>query len=276
MKKAILKASVNPAFRDTLRDFAGMALQLESGLSDLSDLLAGCETELVSLRGRIEHTSASANTDFQTDVGRLLARPHDTEWPPADQERRPAGPAQVTAEEPRPPTPAPEYQPFKLEWETSVSNVETDESFTLSVRMYDIQEAGEHGGISVSFPPLTQSGGSTGDYSSRVADIETLEYTTGLSNVTFHQPETTIYHRENDRQFPADYLLVESDDATWSRSDDRTLRLRITPKRGGEFLIQIRGWLCSEGYTDCSRQPSSGPIEDQQGWVVEQVIIGVS
>ena len=158
--------------------------------------------------------------------------------------------------------------PFFLEWEMSATDVEAGDSLTLTVRMLQPWQASEHGGISVSFPSLTEPGGSEEFHSSPVADIEALNYTSGLSNVAFHQPGATIYHRENNRQFPAQYLLVESDDPSWLPSDDRTLRLRITPKRGGEFPIQIRGWICADGYTDCSRQPESGAIEDQQGHVV--------
>ena len=165
---------------------------------------------------------------------------------------------------------------FKLEWETSATEIGEGESFTLTVRMYEVQEAGEHGGITVSFPSLTQSGGSKEEYSSSVAQVEAVDYTSGLSKVTFHQPSVNIYHKENNRQFPAEYLLVESDDASWSRSDDRTLQLRITPKRGGEFPVQIRGWLCKDGYSDCSRNPAEGAETDQQGWVVEQVSVKVA
>ena len=164
---------------------------------------------------------------------------------------------------------------FKLKWETSATDIEAGESFTLSVRMHDVQEAGEHGGISVSFPSLTQAGGSKERHSSSVADVEAVDYTAGLSNVSFHQAGATIYHRENDRQFASEYLLVESDDASWSQSDDRTLELRITPKRGEEFPIQIRGWLCADGYTVCSRNPAEGAETDQQGWTVAIVSISV-
>ena len=167
-------------------------------------------------------------------------------------------------------------QSFNLEWEISETSVESGESFTLTVRMHEVQQAGEHGGISVSFPTLTESGGSTDGYSSVSADVEALDYTNGLSNVTFHQPGTTIYHRQGNRQFPAGYLLVESDDSSWSQSDDRTLRLRITPKRGGEFPVQIRGWLCAVEYTDCVRNPSAGPVEDQQGWAATALTIEVA
>ena len=157
-------------------------------------------------------------------------------------------------------------QSFNLEWETSATSVDAGESFTLTVRMHSPQQPGEHGGISVSFPTLTESGGSNDRYSSDSADVEALDYTSGLSNVTFHQPGAAIYHREGNLQFPAEYLLVESDDPSWSTSDDRTLRLRITPKHGGEFPIQIRGWLCADGYTDCARNPADGAETDQQGW----------
>ena len=168
-----------------------------------------------------------------------------------------------------------ESHEFKLEWETSAAEIGEGESFTLTVRMYEVQEAGDHGGITVSFPSLTQGGGSKEGYSSSVAQVEAVDYTSGLSNVTFHQPGVNIYHKENNRQFPAEYLLVETDDASWSRSDDRTLQLRITPKRGGEFSIQIRGWLCEDEYSDCSRNPVEGAETDQQGWVVEAVSVSV-
>ena len=182
--------------------------------------------------------------------------------------------ANVSVSEPS--APAPDSQPFKIEWQTSPTEVEAGDSFTLTVRMYDVQQSGEHGGISVSFPSLTQSGGSREGHSSSVADVDALDYTGGLSNVTFHQPGATIYHKDNNRQFPAEYLLVESDDPSWSRSDDRTLRLRVTPKRSENFPIQIRGWLCADGYTDCARNPSAGNATDQQGHVVERTSVVVT
>ena len=167
-------------------------------------------------------------------------------------------------------------QPFALEWNTPASEIRSGESFTLRIRMHAIRQAGEHGGISVSFPSVTEAGGSRERHTSAVADVEALSYTTGISSVAFHQPGATIYHKENNRQFAAEYLLVESDDASWSSSDDRTLELRITPKGGGDFPIQIRGWLCADGYTDCSRHPPSGAVEDQQGWIVERVSVNVN
>ena len=172
--------------------------------------------------------------------------------------------------------PAPDSQPFKIEWQVSPTEIEAGGGFTLIVRMYDVQQSGEHGGISVSFPSLNEPGGSNESHSSSIADVYALDYTGGLSNVAFHQPDATIYHKDNNRQFPAEYLLVESDDPSWSRSDDRTLRLRITPKRGGDFPIQIRGWLCADGYTDCARNPSAGNATEQQGYAVEVEMVDVT
>ena len=166
--------------------------------------------------------------------------------------------------------------PFKLDWETSVSAVDVGESFTLAVRMYDVQQAGEHGGISVSFPLLTEAGSSGGKYSSEEGDVEAINYTPGLLRVTFYQPGVSIYHKDNNRMFPAPHLLVETDDPIWHLSEDRTLTLRITPKRGGNLLIEIRGWICAKGYTTCKRVPIQGASTDQQGYRVEVATITVS
>ena len=142
--------------------------------------------------------------------------------------------------------------------------------------MYDVQQAGEHGGISVSFPLLTEAGSSGGKYSSEEGDVEAINYTTGLSRVTFYQPGASIYHKDNNRMFPAPHLLVETDDPIWHLSEDRTLTLRITPKRGGNLLIEIRGWICAKGYTTCKRVPIQGASTDQQGYRVEVATITVS
>lgn len=156
--------------------------------------------------------------------------------------------------------------PFRLDWQTSVSEVNVGQSFTLTVRMYDVREDGQHGGISVSFPLLTEADNSEDRYSSSLADVEAIDYTTGLSGVTLYGPGETIYHRDGNRMFPARNLLLESDDPSWSLSDDRTLRLRITPGSAGEFPLWIRGWICADGYTDCARMPADGTATDQQGY----------
>ena len=167
-------------------------------------------------------------------------------------------------------------KPFKLDWETSATEVQTGESFTLTVRMFDVHREGEHGGISVSFPLLTEGEDSGGMYMSTVADVKAIYYTSGLSNVTLYSRGETIYHKEDNRMFPAMHLLVESDDPSWSPSDDRTVTLRITPKGDGEFPMRIRGWICAEEYTRCKRNPVGWAVIDQQGYGADVVMIAVS
>ena len=283
LARALRSGSDTPIIGDALGDFARSVGRFELELSGLSSMLGGIESELGALGEEMQSTRDSAGKTLEADIKRWLTEPYDAEWPPADPARRPTSPASTAAPAPTaaPPspiasTPAAGRTSFRLEGATSSSDVAADESFTLTVRMFDVQRAGEHGGISVSFPSVTQPGGSKERHTSSAADVEAVAYISGLSNVAFHQPGATIYHREGNRQFSAEYLLVESDDPSWSRTDDRTLQLRITPNQSGEFLIQIRGWLCADEYTDCARNPADGAATDQQGWVVERLTIRVS
>ena len=140
----------------------------------------------------------------------------------------------------------------------TITSVAAGQTFDLAVRMHDVRGAGEHGGISVSFPQLTDAGGSNASHSSNVADVDVVVARTTVDNARFYQPGETIYRDEyNPTPFPARHLLVESDNTSWSQGDDRTLTLQITPKQEGEFRILIRGWICAVEYTNCSRRPTS-------------------
>ncbi len=156
--------------------------------------------------------------------------------------------------------------PFNLKWVVSDGIVNRGESFTLSVRMHGLRHGGGRGGISVSFPSLTVVGASGDGYSSSIADVTVAGYSTGLGNVAFHQPGAQIWD-SNDDKISVRYLLVESDDPRWTRSDDRTLLLRITPRRAGDFPIQIRGWLCDDEYANCLRNPTDDGAIDQQDYL---------
>ena len=149
------------------------------------------------------------------------------------------------------------------------------ESFTLSVSIFEVGGDGDHGGISVSFPSLDQPGASSRSYSSSKGDVEVVSYTTGVQRVAFYDSEDRIYYSD-DVERPAQHLLVETDDPTWSRGQERTIVLRITPKQSGNFPIMIRGWICSNGYQGCSRQGRGAT--DQQGWQasVENVTVEVT
>ena len=278
LEDALWEASGTPLIGDSIAEAAGTTGVFAAELSNLADLMQEYIDTLGSLEGRFKEPIDVAERAQREYMSRWLQVPYDSTWRSVAglQPTASATPEPAELATPAPiPTAAPQSGeiPFRIEWETSASTVEAGESFTLAVRMHDVQDSGEHGGISVSFPAVLEPGGSTGSYTSTSAEVEVIEYTSGLSNVTFHQPGATIYHRENNRQFPAEYLLVESDDPSWSTSDDRTLVLRITTKRGGDFPIQIRGWLCTHEYTGCVRRPADGPADDQQGWAVERMSV---
>ena len=276
LKAAFQQASDTPVIGQTITDSAETAGRFESELSGIVGTLQSYENTLADLAGRFRGPLDATDSAHEGYVARWLQRPYDTAWRDGVGTRSTAAATQPTPAQSGTKGSGDEQQPFRLSWATSASSVADGESFTLTVRMYGVRETGEHGGISVSFPSLTQSGGSDSRHSSSLADVEALEYTGGLANVTFHQPGVLIYHREDNRQFPAGYLLVESDDASWSRSDDRTLVLRITPKAADEFPIHMRGWLCADEYTDCARHPAAGAATDQQGHGVEVASVAVS
>ena len=161
---------------------------------------------------------------------------------------------------------------FVLNWSGQPYQVELGGSFTLTVRMHGVGGSGDHGGISISFPSLTQRNTSSSSYRYRSdkADVDVISYTTGRSNVTLFDKGDTVWD-SRDRQMTVNYLLIESDDSSWSSSSDRTLTIRITPREAGQFYIYGRGWICADNYDDCSREtpsPSSSTRTDQQGYSV--------
>ena len=228
-----------------------------------------------------EHIAFTSERDGNTDiyvmaadasgVTRLTSHPGDDyqpSWSP------------VGGSVPQPPS---DDRVFELDSELSASGVEVGESFTLTVELTGAQPAGGNGGISVSFPSLTATADDSvagNVYSSPAADVEIVSYSTGLGNVTFHRPGEDYIHRSTDNsRFLARDLLVESDDTSWSGGGDRELVLRVTPNQvpgGGVFEILVRGWVCDDEYTDCTRQPVSNDTPDQQGWPAEKSTVRVT
>ena len=246
LEAAFLLSSDTPLIGEALGDIAETISRLRSLLSALSSSISKLEAALASLSDQLQNSIDSAERASQDYMDSWLQEPHDSEWPPADPERRPAGITRSPAEVHKVRAPPASDQsaarvaaphapgkpavcadkPFKLKWGISSTEVQTSERLTLRVRIYDIWQLGEHGGISVSFPSLSEAGDLNDKHVPSIADVQATEHTSGLSQVTFHQPGAPIHHRKNDRQFPAGYLLVESDDPSWSSEDDRTLELR--------------------------------------------------
>ena len=160
--------------------------------------------------------------------------------------------------------------------DVSSSSVRVGEPVRLIFRMSDLNGAADHGGVSVSFPELTDAGTNSSeyDYVSDRASISTIGYTIGTSNVTYHRPGATI-NTSGGTTVTAGHLLVESDDGSWPEDSDRTLELEVTPWEPGTLAVQYRYWVCLDGYDDCIRRPQSGGT-DQQGWHVGVSMITVN
>lgn len=162
---------------------------------------------------------------------------------------------------------------FSMSWGWSDSSVQAGQSFTLDVRIHNLSGPGDHGGVSVSFPNLDQSGASSSSFSSSKGGVIAESYSTGLSQVYFFDVGDMITSSSGS-QIPASHLLVETDDSSWPSNADRTLRLRVTPKVPGTFTIKLRGWICASGYSNVSR--TGGPTTDQQGWQAQLININVT
>lgn len=168
---------------------------------------------------------------------------------------------------------------IEMEWELSTATVEMGKSFTLDIRLYGIPQISHHGGVSISFPGLRNTGlgtqgASSNNYKSLEADVSTVAYTTGLSRVKYYDAGDTI-NTAYLAPTSANHLVVETDDPTWTSTSDRTLRLKVTPKLPGQFAMRIRSWACYNTYSDCLRNPTYGQSIDQQGWATDLVTVNV-
>ena len=90
LENALWAGSEAPIIGDALGDFARSAGRFESKLADLSSLMGEFELELEVLEDDIQDTLESADRTFSGDMKRWLVEPNDSEWPPADPERRPS------------------------------------------------------------------------------------------------------------------------------------------------------------------------------------------
>ena len=167
--------------------------------------------------------------------------------------------------------------------EDTLDEIDLGESVELEISVAEYSGQGDRGGISVSFPGLTSTGGNSSSYDSSQGKVETISYTNGTSMVTYHDKGDRIYKGTDTSRSAADYLLVESDDGNWpGRTGDdwawRTLKLRVTPKQTGEFKVYYRVWLCGDGYEECDRRPrpEHSDDEDQQRWAVNVITVDVA
>ena len=94
LERALLKASAmspirdRDSMRDTFRDFSSTMSNLESELSDISNLFGGIDADLAAVGNELQNNLDSVSQNIEPQLERWLAEPYDSEWPPADPGRR--------------------------------------------------------------------------------------------------------------------------------------------------------------------------------------------
>ena len=153
----------------------------------------------------------------------------------------------------------------------SDQRVYVNDTFTVRFSMRRTSGGAGNGGISVSFPGLDQADTDSraSAYDSPKASVVTDSYTNGVNKVSYFASGYSPIHTAGGTQRAAEYLLVESDDTSWPLNTYRTLELEVTPKTTGLLVINYRYWLCGDGYQNCTYSPTSGSVDDQQGWHVD-------
>ena len=160
------------------------------------------------------------------------------------------------------------------------------DSIDLWFEITKLSVTGVPGGISVSFPNLTQrsSAGSPLPYESGMGTVETISFSGGSSGVTYHESGSSpgIQNADGTQGTPR-HLTVTAETSSWPRSysfpTGRTLRLRATPRETGEFRILYRYWLCTSDGQNCAHRPmqdgANVPATDQQGWTAFELTVNV-
>ena len=154
-------------------------------------------------------------------------------------------------------------EPELAEPEFSSQNIILGESFDLTVSSNNKEANADDGGISVSFPSFSDANDNN--------QIKVLEMLDG--KFSFYPIDSTIHHKETG-PFPAKYFLAEYSRSPWNNSEERTIKIRVTPKVTGEFEVFIRSAMGIK--SKYNNDPSEGATTDQQGWPVQRFIVNVS
>ncbi len=162
------------------------------------------------------------------------------------------------------------------------------DSFDLEFRVGRPTWVGGPGGITVSFPDLTDNNtvSSANSYNSDQGRVRTVNLDQGqVSNVDSATTFADVTYLGNSA---SQHLSVSAKTGDWPSPPSipqRTLRLRIQPEEAGEFRVRVRYWLCNEERTDedgnpyCARYPkqddTDNPERDQQGWATYEFTVTV-
>jgi hypothetical protein len=76
----------------------------------------------------------------------------------------------------------------------------------------------------------------------------------------------------NDTCINKNHLLAEADWGNVTAGSTRSFNLSVTPKQAGPFIVRIRAWVTSGGYTSVWRDPTTGGVDQQNFWVYEYTV----
>ena len=166
------------------------------------------------------------------------------------------------------------------------SEIALGDSLELEFGITKKSVAGQSGGVSVSFPDLTDGSASRDSslYDSVQGTVETAGYTGGLEKVAYYDSGASLgpENRNGSRSRPQ-HLLVATNNNVWPLAfffpPTRTLKLKVTPKQPGEFRVVYRFWLCEGDQQYCVQRPledeESATAVDPQGWPAFEYTVNV-
>lgn len=167
---------------------------------------------------------------------------------------------------------APPPAPTPVTIETPIV-VAPGEPFAVQVNMRNNGGPGDHGGISISFPDLTDIDESMPPYDSTTAGVEVHAETT-FATVGFYDAGDTIDIGGTNGL--AQHLLVEGDEDGWEYDEAQVLTLTVTSWEVGPLTIRMRMWIGALGagygpptYRWPSQADSGWELDQQQYWAAE-------
>jgi len=164
----------------------------------------------------------------------------------------------------------PDPNPVLADYGTSATEIEVGQSFDVYAVLNNTGGAGDHGGITISFPGLTEAD-DTWPYDTAQATVEVHGDTT-FTTVSYADAGDTV--DIGGTLGSAEHLLVEGDEDGWDYNETQTLKLTVTPKQCGTFKIRLRGWIGKGGeygygpptFRDPSGSGDGRELDQQQYW----------
>jgi len=143
------------------------------------------------------------------------------------------------------------------------SIIKKGETFILKVEMTNNNQGSVQGGLTLSFPDMTNMGGKA--------------LTNNFTTLTAFRTGEKIYSNEKKRNIPAEYFMIEGwQSKYWSYGDTKYFSVKLTaPYALQKLRINLRGILWITGSKNTRTIPAYTSKYDQQGFAVKQFSIDI-